>query len=66
MFWRGSVPILTGIYISKKLLFQTTEEANEIQRSPKNYFSFSTSEHVYVFGVNKNASSRFAKMMFVA
>ena len=32
-----------------KSYFQKKEEANEIQRSQKNYFLFITSENIYIF-----------------
>ena len=36
-------------YIAQNITFQKKEEANEIQHSQNNYFSFNTSENVYAF-----------------
>ena len=35
--------------ISQNTLFLIKEEANEIQRSQKNYFLFNTSENIFIF-----------------
>ena len=36
-------------YIAQNLIFQKKDEPNEIQRSQNKYFSFTTSENIYIF-----------------
>ena len=36
-------------YIAQNLIFQKKGESNEIQRSQKDYFLFTTTENIYIY-----------------